>query len=164
MSQVRVRSSLSLASASRILDCALALRSRVGAQPIAIAILDAGGLLVAFAREDGCSTQRFEIAVAKAAGALGLGLSSRSLADKLSSRPAFQNAMSSIVHGRTAPVPGGILLVDADGFAIGAVGVTGDTGDMDEFFAIAAVEEAAPLSEVARTEPAAPATDPRSRL
>ena len=45
--------------------------------PIAICVLDVGGNLVAFAREDGCSLLREDIARGKAFGALGCGLSSR---------------------------------------------------------------------------------------
>ena len=166
-----VHSSLPLETASCIIAAVLALRRQHGMHPLAVAVLDAGGLLVAFQREDGCSTMRADIALAKAAGALGVGMNSRLLTEKLASRPAFCNAMNGISGGRFAPVPGGVLLLDRSGSAIGAVGVTGDSGDMDEWFAVAAIQqaiEAAALdtrSPVVGSDPAAAATkDPRSKL
>ena len=40
------------------------------------------------------------------------------------------------------PVPGGVLVRDADGDLLGAVGVTGDTSDNDEAAAVAGIESA----------------------
>ena len=37
------------------------------------------------------------------------------------------------------PVPGGVLIRDADGTILGAVGVTGDTSDNDEICALAGI-------------------------
>lgn len=166
-----VYSSLPLDTASRITDAVIALRRQHGMHPLAVAVLDAGGKLVAFQREDGCSTMRADIALAKAAGALGVGMNSRLLTDKLASRPAFCNAMNGISGGRFAPVPGGVLLLNSTGMAIGAVGVTGDSGDMDEWFAVAAIQQAIATldakSPVVASDPDATATvikDPRSKL
>ena len=41
-------------------------------------------------------------------------------------------------HGLIA-VPGGVLLLDKDGYIVGAIGVSGDTSDNDEKVAINAV-------------------------
>ena len=40
------------------------------------------------------------------------------------------------------PVPGGVLIKDADGAVLGAVGISGDTSDKDEVCAIAGIEAA----------------------
>jgi uncharacterized protein GlcG (DUF336 family) len=40
------------------------------------------------------------------------------------------------------PAAGAIIIVDADGGAIGAVGVTGDTSDNDELAALAGIAAA----------------------
>ena len=79
--------------------------------------------------------------------------------------------MAAITRGQFAPVPGGVLLLDSEGWAIGAVGVTGDSGDMDEFFAIAAVQAVMAASgaqrggdsggRVCASDPAEPKVDPR---
>lgn len=58
-----VASSLALEDASRIIDAAIAARHAQGLLPLAVAVLDAGGNLVAFKREDGCGVLRFDIAV-----------------------------------------------------------------------------------------------------
>ena len=42
--------------------------------------------------------------------------------------------------GKVVPPPGGVLVRDRSGLAIGAVGITGDTGDNDESRALAGIE------------------------
>jgi uncharacterized protein GlcG (DUF336 family) len=46
-------------------------------KPLSAAVLDPGGHVIAFQRQDGASILRFQIAAAKAFGALALGVSSR---------------------------------------------------------------------------------------
>ena len=150
-------SSLALEAASRIVDAAIAERRKHGLLPLAVAVLDAGGNLVAFKREDGCGVLRFDIAFGKAWGALGMGMSSRLIRDRLKERPAFQGALAAASGGRFIPVPGGVLVLDAAGLAIGAVGISGDASDKDEYCAIAGIH-AADLA----SEPAAPAADWKS--
>ncbi len=152
-----VQSSLPLATAARIVDEALALRAQAGILPLAVAVLDAGGHLVAFKREDGCGVLRFDIAFGKAWAALGMGMSTRLIRDRLAQRPAFQGALAAAADGRFIPVPGGVLVLDAAGSAIGAVGISGDASDKDEYCAIAAVQAAG-----FTTDPAQPAPDWRS--
>ena len=48
-------------------------------KPLSIVVLDAGGQVRVFEREDGASNARFEIAFGKANGALALGMGSRGL-------------------------------------------------------------------------------------
>jgi uncharacterized protein GlcG (DUF336 family) len=50
-------------------------------RPLCVAVLDSGWHLVVLQREDGASTQRPQIRIAKAGGALALGMSSRKIAD-----------------------------------------------------------------------------------
>jgi len=149
-----VASSLGLEVASRIIDAAVAERRRHGLLPLAVAVLDAGGNLVAFKREDGCGVLRFDIAFGKAWGALGMGMSSRLIRDRLKERPAFQGALASASGGRFIPVPGGVLVLDGGSTTIGAVGISGDASDKDEHCAITAIQAAGLGSE-----PAAPAAN-----
>lgn len=148
-----VHSSLALACAASIVDEAIATRMREGLLPLAIAVLDAGGNLVAFKREDGSGVLRFDIAVGKAAAALGLGMSSRLIRDRMAARPAFQSALAAAADGRFIPVPGGVLILDAAGTAIGAVGISGDASDKDEYCAIMAIKAAGLASEPAEPNP-----------
>lgn len=152
-----VHTSLTLAAAARIIDAALAERVAHGLLPLAVAVLDAGGNLVAFKREDGCGVLRFDIAFGKAWGALGMGMSTRLIRDRLKERPAFQGALAAAAAGRFIPVPGGVLVLDAAGTAIGAVGVSGDASDKDEYCAIAGI-----LAAGLGCEPAAPSADWRA--
>ncbi|MBE0614553.1 MAG: heme-binding protein [Burkholderiales bacterium] len=148
-----VHSSLALAAAAAIVDQAIAARIREGMLPLAVAVLDAGGNLVAFKREDGSGVLRHDIAVGKAAAALGMGMSSRRIRDRMASRPGFQNALAAASGGRFIPVPGGVLILDAAGAAIGAVGISGDASDKDEYCAIVAVQAAGYASEPAEPNP-----------
>jgi uncharacterized protein GlcG (DUF336 family) len=105
-------------------------------------VLDAGGHLVAFKREDKSGILRFDIAFGKAWGALGMGLGSRTLAGRAPKQPAFFTALAAVSGGRLVPGPAGVLIRDQDGDVIGAVGISGDTADNDEICAIAGVQAA----------------------
>ena len=139
---VPVKVLLPLAAAERILDGVLAAGRAASLLPLTVAVLDSGGHLVAFRREDGSGILRAEIAIGKAHGALGMGIGSRIIRDRLKERPAFQSAIAAASDGRFIPVPGGVLVLDADGAAIGAVGVSGDASDKDEYAACEGIRRA----------------------
>ena len=134
-----IKSSLMLATASAIVDSALELGHKNGMQPLTVVVLDSGGHIVTIKREDGSGLMRCDIAAGKAWGALSMGMSTRMLRDRLKERPTFMNALSNVSHGRWVPVPGGVLILDAQGDAVGAVGISGDTSDKDEYCAIEAI-------------------------
>ena len=148
-----VHSSLTLAVAARIVDAAIELRTQEQLLPLAVAVLDAGGNLVAFKREDGCGALCFDIARGKAWGALGMGMPTRQIRDRLAQRPAFQGALAAASDGRFIPVPGGVLILDAEERAIGAVGISGDASDKDEYCAIEAIKVAGLASDPAMPDP-----------
>jgi uncharacterized protein GlcG (DUF336 family) len=133
---------LTLAQASTIVDVALKTGREHKFQPLSVAVLDAGGHLVAFKREDKSGILRFDIAFGKAWGALGMGLGSRTLAGRAPKQPAFYTALAAVSGGRLVPGPAGVLIRDKDGDVIGAVGISGDTADNDEICAIAGVQAA----------------------
>jgi len=107
-----------------------------------VAVLDAGGHLVGFLREDGSSLYRERIARGKAAGALGMGVGSRTLAKVAADRPAFIEAVVTATEGALVPAPGGVLVFAPDGELVGAVGVSGHLPDVDEDCAITGIEAA----------------------
>lgn len=107
--------------------------------PMTVAVLDAGGRLISFGREDGSSLLRERIARGKAHGALNMGVGSRSLAGRAKSHPDFVNALVALADGDLVPVPGGVLVRDAEENIIGAVGVSGHQPDNDEDCAIQAI-------------------------
>jgi uncharacterized protein GlcG (DUF336 family) len=133
---------LTLAQASTIVDVALKTGRDAKFAALTVAVLDAGGHLVAFKREDKSGILRFDIAFGKAWGALGMGFGSRTLAGRAPKQPAFFTALAAVSDGRLVPGAGGVLIRDAAGDIIGAVGISGDTSDNDEKCAIAGIEAA----------------------
>ena len=136
---------LTLAQATMIVEATLEKGRETSCAPLAVAVLDAGGHLKAFAREDGAGILRPQIALGKAWGALGMGFGSRSFAKRIAEQPgapSFFNALAAMSDGRVVPVPGGVLILDERRDVIGAVGVTGDTSDKDEACALAGIAAA----------------------
>ncbi|MCK5778124.1 MAG: heme-binding protein [Rhodospirillales bacterium] len=129
---------LTLEQASRIVDGAHTYGDQNGFDPLTVAVLDAGGHLVAFKRADGSGILRPEIAIGKAYGALGFGLDGRELKEK---NATFLSAVAAASGGRMVPVPGGVLIRDGETI-VGAVGISGDNSGNDELAAIAGIEGA----------------------
>src|SRR6185436_13090993 len=94
---------LKLAQASAIIDAAIAEGRKRHFAPLAVAVLDAGGHLIAFKREDGAGFARFDIAYGKAWGALGMGFGTRELAERAARYPTFVTAISTATQGRMIP-------------------------------------------------------------
>ncbi|MEZ5778403.1 MAG: heme-binding protein [Paracoccaceae bacterium] len=113
-----------------------------GMKPLSVVVLDTGGHVVAFERADGASAGRFEIARAKAYGAVMLGMGGRSQMARAEAQGYFMAALSGVFDGRILPVPGGVLVRDASGALMGAVGVTGDSSDNDAAAALAGISAA----------------------
>ena len=105
-------------------------------------MLDAGGHVLAFQRQDGASNMRFDIARGKASGALALGVSSRTLGTMAAERPSFVASLGAIAVGGLIPVAGGVLVTGDDNSVIGAVGATGDTSDNDEAVVLEGIKAA----------------------
>ena len=134
--------SVTLAQASTILDVALTTAREMKLVPMTVAVLDAGGHLVAFKREDKSGILRYDIAYGKAWGALGMGFGSRTLAARAAKTPQFFTMLAAASAGRMVTNPGGVLIKDAGGTIVGACGISGDTSDKDEMCAIAGIEAA----------------------
>ena len=132
---------ITLNHAQTIVTVALSEAKANDMKPLSIVVLDARGMPIAVASEDGCSLGRFDIARGKAIGALSFGAGSRRLATMAAERPAF---IAGVTHsvGELIPGPGGVLIRDAQGDILGAVGISGDTGDNDELAAIAGITAA----------------------
>ncbi len=133
---------ITLRKARTIISKALAKGGEAGMKPLAVCVLDAGGHLKAFERQDGASNGRFDIARGKAGGALEMGLGSRALHQRAEQQSYFLLAVGRIFDGGLVPVPGGVLVRDRKGELIGAVGISGDNSDNDEAAAIAGIEAA----------------------
>lgn len=130
---------LTLNQANRLIEAALAEGQRLQLAPLCVAVLDAGGHMLALQRDERASLLRPQIATGKAAGVLGMGFGGRELARRAANMPALFNALSDLAGGQMVPVPGGVLIRDAAGNILGAVGISGDTSDNDELCAIVGV-------------------------
>lgn len=129
---------MNLELANALIVSALEYRRAHDMKPLTIAVIDAGGHLVALQREDGTSNLRPEIAQGKAKGAVAMGLGSRALYTRAQEQPFFIDAMNSLNQGLLVPVPGGVLIY-RDEKLIGAIGITGDSSDNDEACAVSAI-------------------------
>jgi len=133
-------SAITLATANRLAEHALATGREINAAPLTVAVLDSGGHLVCLHRQDGASLLRPHVAIGKAWGAIALGKGSRLLAVDAQQRPAFFAALNGLGQGGVVPAPGGVLVRDKQGVVLGAVGISGDVSDVDERCAVSAVE------------------------
>ncbi|WP_083099157.1 GlcG/HbpS family heme-binding protein [Pseudophaeobacter leonis] len=117
-------------------------------KPLSVVVLDAGGHVQAFEREDGAAPGRFAIAHAKAYGSVMLGMAGTAQMARADAQAYFMTAVNGLFGGQVVPVPGGVLLRDTDGTVIGAVGVTGDSSDNDAIAAMAGIDAAGIIGEI----------------
>ncbi len=133
---------ISISKARAIVRKTLAQGREMDLKPLSVVVLDAGGHVKAFEREDGAAPGRFGIAQGKAYGAVMLGMSGTAQMARAEQQAYFMNAVNGVYGGQVVPVPGGVLVRDKRGNVIGAVGVTGDTSDNDLVAAMAGIEGA----------------------
>ena len=122
---------ISLRKARTIIRKTLETGRQMELKPLSVVVLDAGGHVIAFEREDGAAPGRFAIAHGKAYGAVMLGMPGSAQMARAEAQAYFMDAVNGVYGGAVVPVPGGILLRDRKGAVIGAVGITGDTSDND---------------------------------
>lgn len=133
---------ISLTRARTIIRGTLRAGRELGLKPLSVVVLDTGGNIKAFEREDGASPGRFEIANGKAYGVVMTGMTGTQLMDRAESQAYFVTALNGAFGGKVVPVPGGVLVKDRRGRVMGAIGVTGDTSDNDAKAALAGIEAA----------------------
>jgi uncharacterized protein GlcG (DUF336 family) len=133
---------LTLDQASTIVDATLAEARKRSFKPIIALVLDTGGYAVALKREDGAGLLHFDIAMGKAWGAVAMGSPSRALGDRMEQRPSVVAALAAASGGRFMPIPGGVLIRNAENAVIGSVGVSGELSDNDEICAVAGIAAA----------------------
>ncbi len=133
---------ITLEQANKIIEAAHEEGKQRKLAPLTVVVLDSGGHLKAVSRADGASLMRPQIAMAKAWGAIGVGVSSRKLGEMGEERPMFMNALINISNQRLMPVAGGVLVRDSNNKIIGSVGISGDLSDQDEHCAMAGIRAA----------------------
>ena len=133
---------LSLVDAQRIVKEALAAARKKNLPALAIALLDSGGHLKAFASEDDAGTQRGKIATGKANAALGMGFGTGQFYSLVKDNvlpEMFAVCINGATNGQFIPLPGGVLIVKT-GQVVGALGVSGASSELDENVAVSAIQ------------------------
>jgi glc operon protein GlcG len=120
---------LSLADAQQAIERAHARATELGLN-ITVAVVDAGGLLVALARMDGAPPISPQIAEAKAVGAALFLRDGGWLAQTAQERPGFFKAADRLARVPLIPGPGSAL-IKRDDIVLGAIGVSGARPDQD---------------------------------
>ena len=131
--------SLSLTQSQAIIASALVVARDKGYKPMGVVVVDAAAQAIAFAREDGASALRLDIAHGKAGAAIGMGVSSRALAVRAKDMPAFFGTIATNAQQPFIPQTGAVLITNAQGDIVGAVGASGGTGDEDEEIVISGI-------------------------
>ncbi|WP_299140469.1 heme-binding protein [uncultured Tateyamaria sp.] len=139
---------ISLRKARTIIRKTLEKGRELDLKPLSVVVLDAGGHVQAFEREDGAAPGRFSIAHGKAYGSVMLGMAGTAQMARAEAQAYFMEAVNGLFGGQVVPVPGGVLIRDKKGNIVGAVGVTGDTSDNDAAAAVAGIEAAALTAEI----------------
>lgn len=142
MSPLSPLSPLSLTQAQIIIAGALSAARQKSYLPMGVVVVDMAAQAIAFAREDGASALRLDIAHGKAGAAIGMGTNSRALALRAKDLPAFFSTIASNAQHPFIPQTGAVLITNAQGDIIGAAGASGGTGDEDEEIVIAGIAAA----------------------
>jgi uncharacterized protein GlcG (DUF336 family) len=133
---------LSLEEANTIIAATFAAGKKRKCRPMSAVVLDAGGRVKAFQKQDGASMLRFEICYGKAYGALALGRPSKLVLQKAREKPLFMQSLERLADYPLFLEGGGQLIRDRSGELLGAVGVTGDANELDDLCAIAGIHAA----------------------
>jgi uncharacterized protein GlcG (DUF336 family) len=133
---------LSLEEANTIIAASFAAAKKRKCRPMSAIVLDAGGRVKAFQKQDGASMLRFEICYGKAYGALALGRPSKLVLQKAREKPLFMQSLERLADYPLFLEGGGQLIRDKSGELLGAVGVTGDANELDDLCAIAGIHAA----------------------
>lgn len=129
--------SVSLVDAQKLVEVALDKAKQVGTKSN-VAVVDAGGSLLAFARMDDAWRGSIDIAINKAFTSRAFDVPTGELAKLATPGSPFYGIQESN-HGRVMIFAGGIPLKSC-GKVVGAVGVSGGTGEQDQTVAEAAAK------------------------
>jgi uncharacterized protein GlcG (DUF336 family) len=128
---------ITLADARRVIAAAEE-KAREIQQPMNIAVVDAGGNLVAHVRMDGAWIGSVDISINKAWTSRAFDVSTKDLSELAQPKEQFYGIHASN-HGRVMIFAGGIPLKQG-GQVVGAIGVSGGMGKQDQAVAEAGAE------------------------
>ena len=125
-------------AARQMMDAARDKAVEIG-KPVSVAIVDAGGNLMALERLGDAPSATVMVAEGKAVASAVMGRDSGRLEAMAQSLPLIINSLMMRYEGRFTPAQGGVD-IRADGDVVGAVGVSGATSEEDEAIARAGAE------------------------
>ncbi|MEH2243556.1 GlcG/HbpS family heme-binding protein [Nostoc sp.] len=128
--------SVSLDDARRILAAGEAKARAIG-QPMNLAVVDAGGNLVAHIRMDDAWIGSIDISINKAFTARAFNLSTKSLGEN--AQPGEQFYGIHVSNGGRIMIFAGGIPLQRDDQIVGAIGVSGGSGEQDQAVAEAAI-------------------------
>ncbi|MCW4457383.1 heme-binding protein [Microbacterium sp. MPKO10] len=120
---------VTLDDARRVIAAAEKKADDIG-QPMNIAVVDAGGNLIAHVRQDGAWIGSVDISISKAWTSRAFDIQTKDLGDNAQPGQQFYG-IHATNNGRVAIFAGGVPLT-TDGTVVGAVGVSGGAGDQDQ--------------------------------
>lgn len=120
---------LTLADARTIISAAEKKADEIG-QPMNIAVVDAGGNLIAHVRQDGAWIGSIDISISKAWTSKAFDIQTKDLGDNAQPTQQFYG-IHTTNGGRVAIFAGGVPLV-RDGIVVGGLGVSGGSGEQDQ--------------------------------
>jgi uncharacterized protein GlcG (DUF336 family) len=128
---------IDLETAQRVLAAACAKAQEINCK-MDVAVVDAGGNLKAFARQDGAWIGSIDIAIKKAKTARFFDLPTGAIGEL--SQPGGPLYNIEVSNGGLITFPGGLPLKNSDGDVIGGIGVSGSTVEDDHACAEAGVD------------------------
>ena len=137
---IKMKPVINLEIAKIMADACESHQKKTGYRPINIAIVDSGGDLVLFRRQNNSFLLSIDIAIAKAYSSAGIPIPTRTIQDIVYGKDGKPGRVPGLAHSKNiVAFPGGLRIKTKNGTLLGAIGVSGATGDEDEQCANAAL-------------------------
>ena len=131
---------INLAMAKVMADACEADQKKSGSSPINIAIVDDGGDLVLFRRQNDAFLLSIDIAIKKANSSAGIPFPTRTIEELVYGKDGKPGIIPGLAFSKDlVAFAGGLPIRTKSGVLLGAIGVSGATADEDEQCAAAAI-------------------------
>ena len=138
---IQMKPVINLAMAKVMADACEADQKKSGYAPINIAIVDDGGDLVLFRRQNDAFLLSIDIATKKAISSAGIPFPTRLVEELVYGKDGKPGVIPGLAHSKDiVAFAGGLPIRTKDGVLLGAIGVSGATADQDEQCAAAAIK------------------------
>lgn len=138
---IKMKPVINLSLAKAMADACEADQRKSGYAPINIAIVDDGGDLVLFRRQNDAFLLSIDIATKKAISSAGIPFPTRLVEELVYGKDGKPGIIPGLAHSKDiVAFAGGLPIRTKEGILIGAIGVSGATADEDEQCAAAAIK------------------------